>query len=85
VNSLPSPANPADSMLISYTAHKSVLLNAHTNTGIETVCRVVLGTYRIEYTRALINAIQEADPSHGTRQARERRTQRFQIKKNYSK
>lgn len=29
MGSLPYQANPADSMLISYTAHKSVLLNAH--------------------------------------------------------
>ena len=31
VGSLPCQANPVDSMLISYTAHKSVLLNAHTD------------------------------------------------------
>jgi hypothetical protein len=85
VNSLPSPANPADSMLISYTAHKSVLLNAHKLAQKESFCRVVLGTCRIEYTRALINEIQESRSKPWDKEGERRTDTEIPDKKKYSK
>lgn len=59
VGSLPCQANPADIMLISYSAHKSAMLNAQIRTETQKKnSEVVLWTCRIEYTRALINESQ---------------------------